>query len=143
MKRNPQRSLYCRCGRDKVRANGHCATCYVLRQQDRAYFGGLRELVLERDGYSCRVCGASGRGKHTIAVHHRVPGKSLLHTMISLCLGCHAKLHRTQAVLSEMPPLLLTLWREQHPRGHEQTSLDFARRGPAAVAVSLFGEGES
>jgi hypothetical protein len=27
--------------------------------------------------------------------------------MISLCLGCHAKVHRTQASLSEMPRLLL------------------------------------
>ena len=24
-----------------------------------------------------------------------------------------------------MPPLLLQLWREQHPKGHEQKQLDF------------------
>lgn len=143
MRQRGQQSLYCRCGRDKVRANGHCATCYALRQQDRAYFGGLRELVLERDGYICRVCGASGRSKHTIAVHHRVPGRSRLDSMISLCLGCHARVHRTRAVMAEMPPLLLTLWREQHPHGHEQTNLDFSRRPPAAVPVPLFGEGDS
>ena len=29
-----QTSLYCRCGREKIRANGHCATCYELRHQD-------------------------------------------------------------------------------------------------------------
>ena len=45
--------------------------------------------------------------------------------MISLCPGCHAKVGRTKAVLSQMPPLLLQLWREQHPDGHEQTTLDF------------------
>jgi hypothetical protein len=44
--------------------------------------------------------------------------------MISLCPGCHAKVHRTKAVLSEMPPLLLELWREQHPNGQEQFMLD-------------------
>lgn len=140
MKRNLQRALYCRCGREKIRANGHCATCYTLRRQDSRYFGGLRELVLERDEYCCRVCGASGRGKRSIAVHHRVPGKSLLQTMISLCVGCHAKVHRTKAALSEMPPLLLELWREQHPHGHEQTILDFRRQSPPAVPVPLFQE---
>jgi hypothetical protein len=27
-------------------------------------------------------------------------------------------------VLSEMNPLLLMLWRERHPKGHEQVMLD-------------------
>ena len=58
-------------------------------------------------------------------VHHREPGKSLLHLMIALCAGCHAKVHRTKVVLTEFPPLLLVLWREQHPEGHEQTYIDF------------------
>ena len=62
----------------------------------------------------------------------------LLHLMISLCPACHAKVHRTLAVLSEMPPLLLQLWREQHPKGHEQKMLNFSARGPAAQHVSLF-----
>ena len=75
--------------------------------------------------YCCRVCGASGRRKRSIVVHHRVPGKSVLHLMISLCPGCHAKVGRTRIVLSQMPALLLELWREQHPLGHEQTALDF------------------
>jgi hypothetical protein len=55
MKRKLQRSLYCSCGRSKIVANGHCATCYALKRQDEAYFGGLREAVLERDGHACRV----------------------------------------------------------------------------------------
>jgi hypothetical protein len=76
------------------------------------YFDGLREAVLESDGFCCRVCGASGRRERSIIVHHRVPGKSLLHLMISLCLRCHAKAGRSRCVLSEMPPLLLQLWRD-------------------------------
>ena len=127
MKRGSQGVLYCRCGRDKIIANGHCATCYTLKRQDEAYFGGLREAVLERDGYACRVCGGSGREKRSITVHHRVPGRSVLNLMISLCPGCHAKVHRTKAVLTQMPPLLLELWREQHPNGHEQTVLNFVQ----------------
>ena len=114
--------MSCRCGR-KILAVGLCATCYTLKRHDEEYFGGLREAVLDRDGHACRVCGASGRGKRLITVHHRVPGKSLLNLMISLCPGCHAKVHRTRAVLSEMSPLLLELWREQHPDGQEQYML--------------------
>ena len=138
MKPGLQRALYCRCGRDKIIANGHCATCYTLKRQDEAYFGGLREAVLERDGYVCRVCGASGRDKRSITVHHRVPGRSALHLMISLCPGCHAKVHRTKAALTQMPTLLLELWREQHPNGHEQTLLNFAQLPKALASVPLF-----
>ncbi len=98
-----QRALYCRCGKEKVLAHGLCVTCYTLKRQDEEYFGGLREKVLERDGYRCRVCDASGRDKRSIIVHHRVPGKSVTHLMISLCPGCHAKVHRTIAVLTECP----------------------------------------
>ena len=37
-----------------------------------------------------------------------------------------------------MPALLLELWREQHPRGHEQMQLDFTMKKPAAKLVPLF-----
>lgn len=139
MKRSVQRAMHCRCGKEKMLAHGMCATCYTLRRQDAAHFGGLRETVLERDGYRCRACDAPGRGKRAITVHHREPGKSILHRMISLCPGCHAKVHRTKVVLSSrMPALLLELWREQHPGGHEQTTLNFESSSPKAIAVRLF-----
>ena len=47
---------------------------------------------------------------------------------------------RTKAVLSEMPLLLLELWREQHPEGHEQTALDFGALGHVALVGPLFKE---
>lgn len=34
--------------------------------------------------------------------------------------GCHAKVHRTKGGALEMPPLLVEVWREQHPSGHKQ-----------------------
>jgi hypothetical protein len=108
-----------------------------MKRQDEAYFGGLREAVLARDRYRCRGCGASGRGKRKVTVHHRVPSVSRLELMISLCPGCHAKVERTKMMLSEMTPLLLALWREQHPEGHEQVMLAFDARGPATQAVTL------
>ena len=52
--------------------------------------GGFARKVLERDGYRCRVCDASGRDKRSIIVHHCVPGRSVLRLMISLCPACHA-----------------------------------------------------
>jgi 5-methylcytosine-specific restriction endonuclease McrA len=122
-----QLAMHCRCGRETMLAHGMCATCYSLRRQDEENFGGLRETVLERDGYRCRVCDAPGTGKRSIIVHHRVPGRSELKLMISLCPACHARVHRTKAVLVAMPPLLLVLWREQHPKGHEQKTLDFKK----------------
>lgn len=58
--------------------------------------------------------------------------------MISLCPGCHANIHRTRAVLATMPPLLLELWRERHPEGHEHTTLDLRRTLGIPAKVSLF-----
>ena len=133
-----QRVLHCPCGREKILANGLCAICYTLKRQDAAYFGGLREAVLERDGYRCRVCDAPGGGRWEIVVHHRVCQRSVLNLMISLCPGCHARVHRTKAVMSAMSPLLLQLWREQHPNGHEQIMLNFAPKNSPATTVPLF-----
>lgn len=138
-----QRSLYCRCGRGKLLALGLCATCYTLKRQDEEYFGGLREQVLKRDSYCCRVCGASGRGKRSIVVHHRMPGVSRLPLMISLCPACHAVVSRTRVMRRPMPALLLKLWREQHPDGHEQTSLSFEYADVVAAPVPLFTSHET
>jgi hypothetical protein len=98
-----QSALYCRCGNEKILALGLCATSYTLKRQDEEYFGGLREAVLERDGYCCRVCGASGRRKWSIVVHHRVPGKPLFHLMISL-LPCEGWAHQVRAFRDAVSP---------------------------------------
>jgi hypothetical protein len=37
-----------------------------------------------------------------------------------------------------MPPLLLELWREQHPLSHEQTALDFKIACAVPLSASLF-----
>ncbi len=110
-----QRVLHCPCTNAKVLALGLCSTCYTLKRQDEEHSGGLREAVLERDGHRCRVCDASGRDKRSIIVHHRVAGRSVLSLMISLCPGCHAKVHRTKAVLARMPPNAWVLKRNAGP----------------------------
>jgi hypothetical protein len=42
-----------------------------------------------------------------------------------------------------MSPLLLQLWREQHPDGHEQAMLDFSVKGTPSGPVPLFPEGST
>ena len=44
---------------------------------------------------------------------------------------------RGECALEQLPPLLLVLWREQHPEGHEQTYIDFNVRKPPAQSVPL------
>ena len=118
-------------------ARGLCATCYSLRRQDGEHFAGLREAVLDRDGRRCRVCDAPGGRKRSLAVHHRVPGHSELHLMISLCLRCHAKVTRTISLCADWPELLRVLWREQHPDAYEQLPLDFTVPSAPALPVPL------
>ncbi len=119
-------------------ARGLCATCYSLHRQDNEHFGGLREAVLDRDGRRCRVCDAPGGRKRSLAVHHRVAGRSELGLMITVCLACHAKVTRKLAMDMCWPPLLIELWREQHPEAHEQLQLDFAARMTPPEPVPLF-----
>ena len=92
---------------------------------------------MRRDGHRCRVCDGLKPG-----VHHRVSGVSKLRLMIALCAGCHAKVHRTRAMFATVAasPLLLILWREQHPDGHEQTALDFTTSASVAQPLRLFEE---
>jgi len=142
VKRSVRGSLTCACGRTEILALGLCATCYSLKRQDEEYFGGLREDVLKRDHYACRGCGARRRGKRTITVHHRVPGVSKFELMISLCPACHAKVERTQMVLSEMNPVLLILWREKHPGAQEQIMLDFSVNDLPPLSLLLLSDGD-
>ena len=143
MKKRPiQRAICCPCGCEKILALGLCATCYTLKRQDEEYFGGHRETVLARDGHLCRIPGCTSlkRGKRSLAVHHREPGNNNPDLMITLCLGHHAMVTRTQMLRKEWPELLRVLWREQHPEAHEQTILNFAVKPVPVKLVPLFPE---
>jgi hypothetical protein len=126
-----QRGIFCPCGRSKILALGLCASCYSMKRQDEEYYGGLREMVLDRDERRCRACPNLERRK--LCVHHRKPGVSKLEFMITLCTRCHAIVERTQMVLGEMTPLLLILWREKHPDGKEQLYLPLDLELPKAM----------
>ena len=109
-----------------------CVNCYTWKWQDSEFFGGLHETALERDGYRCRICDAPGGCKREMIVHHRVPGKPVLAVMPGFIAP--------RAVLKAWPRLLLKLWREQYPTGHEQTTLDFTTQKAPAKLVPLFDE---
>ena len=67
------------------------------------YFGGNRIKVLERDNYTCKVCGKNKEDGKTIIVHHKdetgwahkKPEKNnSMENLISLCVQCHMGIHR-------------------------------------------------
>ena len=134
-----QHVMHCRCGKAKVLAHGMCAVCYTLKRQDEEHFGGLREKVLERDGYRCRVCDASGRDKRSIIVHHRVPGKSAArsHDLALSCLPCEDPSDARRGA-DHASSSVWSYGESNIPQAHEQTALNFSPVRPPAKAVALF-----
>ena len=118
-----QLELLCACGRRPVelKAPGCCRLCYQRRYHSLRWFGGLREMILKRDRFKCRVCGVGRR----LVVHHRAERneKTLL---ITLCIRCHVRLHRSGRLRYWVPEALLGLWRELHPAAPLQLQLPFA-----------------
>jgi hypothetical protein len=72
------------------------------------------------DRFRCRACGASAR----LVVHHR-SGDNQKRRLITLCVGCHTRVHRYRALWSWVPEVLLKLWRERHPGQPVQLQLLF------------------
>jgi hypothetical protein len=148
--RRTQGVLWCRlCGEQGKLVAGYCSRCYSRRHWDKRYFAGLRVQVLARDNHACQVCSKAARGKRSIAVHHRRPGTSTLASLISLCPGCHARLHKTlvwRQDLFRSIPYAVALWRELHPGAPEQLALRFdgpgfqpgpAGRQPCTLELAL------
>jgi hypothetical protein len=118
-----QLALFCGCGRRasvELRRRGACRLCYGRRYRSLRFFGGLREVILKRDRFRCRACSASAR----LVVHHR-SGVNQKRWLITLCIGCHTRVHRFRALRSWVPEVLLKLWRERHPREPVQLQLPF------------------
>jgi len=62
---------------------------------DKNRFGGLREKVLERDGYQCVSCTKDISGKNMACVHHLNHDKkdNRMENLQSLCKSCHPAHH--------------------------------------------------
>jgi hypothetical protein len=121
-----QRFLCCLvCASDELCARGLCRSCYDAAYRDESYFSGCKERVLIRDQRRCRVCGLTAP-----VVHHRRPGVDRDEWLITLCPACHATVERLQQLDRYLPPLLLELWREQHPQASD-AQLQFELGGTA------------
>ena len=136
-----QATLWCRsCGSSAgPRLHGLCRRCYTRDWRNRSAFAGLRPRVIARDGWACQVCGRRGAGKR-LHVHHRRPGLSREHLLITLCAGCHARIHHTRCwrALPGLPAA--ALWREQHPGAPEQLALDFEGKSELVDPRAWLGE---
>lgn len=70
----------------------------ALDRQQKRYFGGLREAVVERDSATCQDCGTGDLGPRQLHVHHVDGDKSHneMANLVVLCNSCHAKRHHAQ-----------------------------------------------
>jgi 5-methylcytosine-specific restriction endonuclease McrA len=61
---------------------------------DATTYRQLHRRILERDGWGCQVCGTL----RNLQVHHikfrSRGGSDLEENLITLCVECHAKIHR-------------------------------------------------
>lgn len=71
---------------------------YANHYHSKTYFGGVRELVLERDKYRCTKCSLTDHG-HLIKYGCRLSVDHIdgnrknnsMENLQTLCLGCHGK----------------------------------------------------
>lgn len=120
-RRGFQRAFFCSCGRPLENRLSVCRVCAWQGSYSARYFGGHRSEVLERDGKQCRTCGSG----QTLHVHHRQPGLHDPEWLVTLCAGCHARVHRLQGLRHWLPPVLLQFWKEQHPHTPQQVQFDW------------------
>jgi len=70
-----------------------CPNAATLRLDPLSY-ESLRQQILRRDGWRCQSCGTIT----TLEVHHRKfrshSGKDSEENLITLCVACHARVHR-------------------------------------------------
>jgi hypothetical protein len=106
-----QLSFLCSCGAKTVELKplGCCRSCYDREYRSRRLFGGLRDRVLQRDGFRCHGCGARSR----LLVHHR-DQRNEEELLLALCIGCHIRVHHSYGFRRWLPEMLLRLWREWH-----------------------------
>jgi len=130
-----QLDLFCTCGRRPVELKGPgcCRLCYYGRHRSLRFFGGLREAVLRRDRFRCRACGSSVR----LVVHHR-NADNQKRRLITLCIGCHTRVHRWGALRRWVPQVLLKLWRERHRHQPLQLQLPFGVKRPVSPRAQSF-----
>jgi hypothetical protein len=61
---------------------------------------------------------------------------------VTLCAGCHARVHRTRILGRWLPQILVELWREWHPDAAEQLQLplEISAAVPAGAGGQIAAE---
>jgi hypothetical protein len=115
-----QLSFLCPCGqRIAMKTLVCCRPCYDRRHHSLRFFGGLRERVLERDGFRCRGCGK----RSALVVHHR-DRCNRADVLVTLCIRCHVRIHHSLGLRYWFSEMLARLWRELHPNHPVQLQLN-------------------
>lgn len=87
--------------------------------------GPAKEKIRVRDGNACRCCGVSGRSLHVHHIEYRSEGgKHGERNLLTLCRGCHDKIH---AGKYRWQPVLLELIRLQYDESRFLTVLEVAQ----------------
>jgi hypothetical protein len=120
-----QLSFLCPCGkRIALKALDCCRPCYDRRYHSLRFFGGLRERVLERDRFRCRGCGQ----RSALVVHPR-NRRNRANLLVTLCICCHVRIHRSSGLRYWFSGMLPRLWRELHSDAPLQLQLTFGNVG--------------
>src|ERR1700722_4204234 len=121
-KEGGQLSFLCSCGAKLVELKtlGCCRARYDRQYRSLRWFGGLRERILKRDRYRCRGCGSRSRP----GGHHR-DRRNEEELLLTLCIGCHMRVHHSCGMRNWLPKMLLELWREWHEGEPLQLQLSF------------------
>src|ERR1700733_3960315 len=100
--RGTQLRFLCTCGRRPIELKDLrcCRLCYYRQYDSLRWFGGLRDLILKRDRFACRACGAARR----LVVHHR-DERNAQPLLITLCIRCHVRLHHSRRFRQWVPKL--------------------------------------
>ena len=131
-----QLSFLCPCGkRIALKALGCYRSCYDRRHHSLRFFGGLRERVLKRDRFRCRGCGKPS----ALVVHHR-DRYNQADLLVTLCIRCHIRIHRSSGLRCWFSTMLVRLWRELHPNVPMQLQLTFRKAEKQEKSEALFKE---
>ncbi len=131
-----QLSFLCPCGnRIALKNLGCCRSCYDRRHHSLRFFGGLRERVLVRDRFRCRGCGK----RSALVVHHR-DRRNRTNLLVTLCIRCHVRIHRSLGLKYWFSEILVRLWRELHPNTPMQLQLSFRNATKTERSKALLKE---
>jgi hypothetical protein len=131
-----QLSFLCSCGsRIALKNLGCCRSCYDRRLHSLRFFGGLRERVLERERFCCRGCGK----RSALVVHHR-RRHNRANLLVTLCVRCHIRIHRSSGWRYWFSEMLVRLWRELHPNAPMQLKLTFRNADETETSRALLKE---